>query len=148
MTIIYRSIDTPARTGLGWHDTWEGEDKGLIKCWEVGRQLALSKPELAEAAKRDELPATNWKGGVSRALKKPEKNGALHYLAQWQGLRGDDLNIDPASEVTLTCSKTGMVVTFTPDTSKLTDQSTEDVLDGGEQDGRSTPGVSEQSLFS
>jgi hypothetical protein len=148
MTAIRRSIDTPIRTGLDWHATWEGEDKGLIKCWEVGRQLAKSKPELAEAAGRDELPATNWKGGVSRTLKKLEKYGALQYLAQWQGLRGEDLAIDPAAEVTITCSKTGMVVTFTPDISKLLDQTTEDTAEGDAQDGRSASGVSEQSLFS
>ncbi|RMH85203.1 hypothetical protein EA796_06755 [Pseudomonas sp. AOB-7] len=148
MTMIRRSIDTPIRTDLDWHTTWKGEDKGLIKCWEVGRQLAQSKPELAEAAGRDELPVTNWKGGVSRTLKKLDKYGALKYLAQWQGLRGEDLAVDLAREVTITCSKTGMVVTFTPDVSKFLDQTTEDAAEGDEQDGRSAPGISEQSLFS
>lgn len=148
MTTIRRSINTPIRTGLDWHKIWESEDKGLIKCWEVGRQLALSKPELAEAASRNELPVTNWKGGVSRALKKLEKYGSLQYLAQWQGLRGENLDVDLTAEITITCIKTAMVVTFTPDINKLLDQSTDESAEGDENDGRSTPGVSEQSLFS
>lgn len=64
----------------------------------------------------------HWKGGVSRALKKKDKFGALQYLAQWQGLRGEDLSIDLEAEVILICSATDMVVTFTPDLTKLADQ--------------------------
>ncbi|MCY1457890.1 hypothetical protein D9M71_752210 [compost metagenome] len=59
-----------------------------------------------------------WKGGVERTLKKREKYGSLKYLAQWQGLRGEDLRIDTSNELTLNCSRTGMVVTFTPDATK------------------------------
>ena len=46
-----------------------------------------------------------------------KKYGTLNYLAQWQGLRGDDLDIEPDQEYELTCSKTGMAVTFTADSS-------------------------------
>lgn len=148
MTTITRSIEAPIRTGLDWHATWEGPDKGLVKCWETGRQLAHSKPAMAEAANRNELPATNWKGGVSRALKKPEKYGSLQYLAQWQGLRGENLEVDPTTEVTITCSKTGMVVTFTPDINKILDQHTDETAEEGENDGRPASGISEQPLFS
>ncbi|MCY1179842.1 hypothetical protein D9M73_202590 [compost metagenome] len=55
---------------------------------------------------------------MERTLKKREKFGSLKYLAQWQGLRGEDLQIDTSAELTLSCSRTGMVVTFTPDQSK------------------------------
>jgi hypothetical protein len=66
-----------------------------------------------------------WKGGVSRSLKKLEKYGSLKYLAQWQGLRGEDLDVDLSEERTLTCSRTRMVVTFTPDQAKYFNQVTE-----------------------
>ncbi|WP_339079647.1 hypothetical protein [Pseudomonas sp. TMP9] len=148
MPTIHRSIDTPIRTGLDQHTNWNGPDKGLINCWEVGRQLAQAKPEMAEAARRSELPLTNWKGGVSRTLKKPEKYGSLQYLAQWQGLRGENLDVDPTVEVTITCTKTSMVVTFTPDIKKILDQHTDEKADGEESDGRPASGISEQSLFS
>lgn len=148
MAHITRSINEAIRTGLSREQTWTAEDNGLIRCLETGRELAQSKPELAEAANNGELPVTNWKGGVSRTLKKLEKFGALQYLAQWQGLRGDNLSIDTTQEVTITCSKTGMVVTFTPDISKLIDTNTDDTTDGVEQHGRPAPGISEQSLFS
>lgn len=148
MTTITRSIEASIRQNLDWKATWEGADRGLIKCWETGRQLAQSKPALAAAAKRNELPVTNWKGGVSRALKKPEKYGSLQYLAQWQGLRGVNLEVDPTAEATITCAKTGMVVTFTPDINKILDQQTDETAEGDVNDGRPASGISEQSLFS
>lgn len=120
--IIHRSHSEPERLGLDWDSIWKSADSGLIKSWEIGRKLALQKPALAACAKLEELPPLNWKGGVSKKLKKTEKLGSLHYLAQWQGLRGQDLEIDMDAEITLTCSKTGMVVTFTPDLRKLASQ--------------------------
>lgn len=59
------------------------------------------------------------------ASKKLEKFGSLSYLAQWQGLRGETLDIDPAQEVLKTCSRTHMMVTFTPDKAKYINQTTE-----------------------
>ncbi|MBV7510364.1 MULTISPECIES: hypothetical protein [unclassified Pseudomonas] len=119
---IHRSIDTPLRSGLNRDELWEGQDKGLIKCWEIGRQRAARFPELAQRCLAGELPVLGWKGGVSRSLKKLEKYGSLKYLAQWQGLRGEDLDIDLSEERALTCSRTNMVVTFTPDRSKYFNQ--------------------------
>ena len=119
---IHRSIDSPLRSGLNRDELWEGPDKGLIKCWEIGRQRATRFPELAQRSLAGELPVLGWKGGVSRSLKKPEKYGCLKYLAQWQGLRGEDLDVDLAEERALECSRTGMVVTFTPDRSKYFNQ--------------------------
>lgn len=68
------------------------------------------------------MPVLGWKGGVSRSLKKLEKYGSLKYLAQWQGLRGEDLDVDLNQERALTYSRTGMVVTFTPDRAKYFNQ--------------------------
>ena len=53
-----------------------------------------------------------WKGGVERELKKKGKFGTLNYLAQWQGLRGEDLDVDLTNEVEIVCSLTGMKVIF------------------------------------
>ncbi|WP_236182007.1 MULTISPECIES: hypothetical protein [Pseudomonas] len=119
---IHRQIDTPLRTGLKRDELWEAADKGLIKCWEIGRQRAIRFPDLAQRCRADELPVLGWKGGVSRSLKKNEKYGSLKYLAQWQGLRGEDLDIDLGAERVMTCSRTKMVVTFTPDRSKYFNQ--------------------------
>ncbi|WP_206542523.1 hypothetical protein [Pseudomonas sp. TTU2014-080ASC] len=119
---MWRSISVPCREGLTWEETWQGLDQGLIKCWEIGRERALKDSELAERCKHGALPPLNWKGGNSRTLKKKEKFGAMQYLAQWQGLRGDDLRIELDSELTMTCTVTGMIVTFTTDLSKLADQ--------------------------
>ena len=147
-TLLHRSINEPERANLSWCEAWEGPDRGLIKCWETGRKLSLQNPDLGERCKANELPALNWKGGVSRQLKKKEKFGALQYLAQWQGLRGDDLHIDLDAEVTLTCTKTTMVVTYTGDLTKLATQATDNDNEEGDSHGRPASGVSEQPLFS
>lgn len=119
MTKIYRSFSEPNRENLTWEETWRQEDKGLIKNYEVGRTLAKKEPELAEKAKRGELPVLGYKGGVDKTLKKKEKIGALNYIAKWQALRGEDLNLNLDEEIVLTCTKTDMRVTFTMDLEKL-----------------------------
>lgn len=119
MTIIYRSFKEPDRENLSWEETWLQEDKGLIKNYEVGRALAKKEPELAEKAKRGELPVLGYKGGVEKTLKKKEKIGALNYIAKWQALRGEDLNLNLDEEIVLTCTRTDMRVTFTMDLEKL-----------------------------
>jgi hypothetical protein len=115
---IYRSITEPLRGPLTYNERWKGSDKGSIISWEIGRKLAKEKPELAERAKNDELPLSGWKGGTDNQLKVPKKFGAMFYLAEWQGLRGEDLDIDITQEPTLTCSKTGLQVTYTFDIDK------------------------------
>ena len=119
MTRIYRSFSEPDRENLTWEETWRREDKGLIKNYEVGRALAKKEPELAEKAKRGELPVLGYKGGVDKTLKKKEKIGALNYIAKWQALREEDLNLNLDEEIVLTCTKTDMRVTFTMDLGKL-----------------------------
>ena len=104
--LIKRSHAEPVRSKLSWHETWEGPDSGLIKNWEIGRKLAIQNPDLAAQTRAGELPPLNWKGGSDRTLVKREKFGSLRYLAQWQGLRGEDLSIDMDAEVTFKCPNT------------------------------------------
>jgi hypothetical protein len=119
MTKIYRSFNEPDRENLTWEETWKREDKGLIKNYEVGRSLAIKDPELSEKAKRGELPALGYMAGTDIDLKLKKKIGAHNYYAQWQALRGEDLNIDTDEEIVIICSKTNIEVTFTSDMEKL-----------------------------
>lgn len=115
---VFRSINEPIRDGLSWEQKWKGADGGLIICWEVGRGVAAKDPEVAEKAKNGELPGDlGWKGGVDKKPKNknaPQKYGSLYYLAQWQGIRGVDLEIYPDEDAPVTCSKTDVTVIFTP----------------------------------
>lgn len=115
---IYKSQKEPKREGLTWDERWKGGDKGLVTCWEVGREIGKKEPDLASRAENGELPILGWKGGVDKKTKKGEKYGTLFYLAQWQGLSGRDLDIDLTQETSLTCSRTGMRVIYTGDPEK------------------------------
>ncbi len=115
---IYRSIKEPNRNGLSWNERWEGVDSGLIACWENGREIREKEPKLAEQVKNGELPVLGWKGGVKKKIKKGEIYGTFYYLAQLQGLKGEDLDIDLSQEPSLTCSKTGIRVIYTGDIKK------------------------------
>lgn len=114
---ISRSIAEPVRKGLSWEQCWKAEDQGSIRSWETGRELRISKPELAARAERGELPALDWKGGLDKPIK-GEKWGSYLYLAQLQGLKDEDLNIDLSVDVKLVCASTGVQVTYTSDLSK------------------------------
>ena len=118
---IYRSLQEPIRENPSFDERWRGLDKGLITCWEVGRSKGLESPKLTERAKNGELPVLGWKGGVEKKIQKKEKYGSLNYLAQWQGLRGKDLDIDLTAEREIICAKTGMKVIFTCDAAKYTE---------------------------
>lgn len=115
---IRRSVSESVRTGLVLQERWHAEDRGLIACWERGRELALQKAELAEQAKRGELLLLPWRGGVERALKSGRKYGSLRYLAMWQGLRGEDLDIHLDIEREIVCTRHATTVFFTADQSK------------------------------
>ena len=115
---IFRSYKEPIRDSPSFDERWNGSDKGLITCWEVGRKLSNKEPELSEKAQSGELPILVWKGGVERKINKNEKYGTLFYLAQWQGLRGEDLDIDWSKEIEIICSKTRMKVIYTSDANK------------------------------
>ncbi len=108
---LCRSVDQPIREGLSWNERWMGPDNGLVWCWERGRQKRVEAPELAAQAEKGELVMLDWKGGVDRKLKVERKLGTLQYLATWQGLRGQDLDL-PLDGETIVCSKTGQAVVF------------------------------------
>ena len=91
---------------------WKSEDMGLIWCWEKGRQMRDSNPELAQKAENGELMTLGWKGGIPDDFKGKTKIGSLQYLAQWQGLANLDLNIDTNSKILLKCNKTEVEVEF------------------------------------
>jgi hypothetical protein len=109
---IYRSIDSPIRENLTWEMRWCGSDDGLIACWERGREMSITDPDLAAKAKAGELPILAWRGGVEAKLKEPKVDGTLKYLAMWQGLREEDLDVHKDEKRTLICRKTGQSVTF------------------------------------
>ena len=111
-TRLSRSISEPIREGLSWQEMWQGPDNGLIWCWERGRQKRIAERELAMRAEKGELPVLAWRGGVDEKLKVEKKAGTLNYLATWQGLRGEDLDIQVDGEVTLVCSRTQQTVVF------------------------------------
>jgi hypothetical protein len=115
---IYRSIAVPIREGLSTEERWHGSDHGLIASWERGREKSGEDPTFAAQAREGQLVVLPWKGGVEKAIKKKQKFGTLRYLAMWRGLRGEDLDIDSAQEVVLTCTATGMAVVFTSDATK------------------------------
>ena len=115
---IQRSITEPISENVKWEEKWNDEDQGLIACWERGREKSLEDLALAAKARAGQLVVLPWKGGVEKAIKKQQKYGTFKYLAMWQGLRGEDLNIDVTKETALTCTATGMIVIFTSDPAK------------------------------
>jgi hypothetical protein len=113
-----RSTSEPIRESAKWEERWNGVDQGLIACWERGREKSHEDHALATLARDGQLVVLPWKGGVEKEVKKKQKYGTLRYLAMWQGLRGEDLDIDLSEEVVLTCTATRMTVTFTNDVAK------------------------------
>lgn len=96
-----------------------GPDLGLICSWLRGIEMGRERPDLATKAKAGELPVLPWKGGIEKKILRRDKIGAFQYLAAWQGLRGEDLDIDTATDQQMACSRTGVPVTFTSDIERL-----------------------------
>jgi hypothetical protein len=115
---VIRSISDPVRHNASWEERWEGPDHGLIACWERGLEMRKLDPEVSARASEGRLVVLPWRGGVEKAVKKAQKFGTHYYLAMWRGLRGEDLDIDLAEEIVLTCTATGMTVVFTSDRAK------------------------------
>lgn len=115
---IHRSVAEPIRLITSWEEKWNGIDQGLVACWESGRKKGLEDPIFASQARDGQLVLLPWKGGVEKAIKSKQKYGTLNYLAMWQGLRGDDLDIDTDEETIVSCSVTKMAVVFTNDLAK------------------------------
>lgn len=91
---LTRPLKQTVRTGLSVAELWGGPDRGLICCWERGRQKRNEEPDLAKRAEAGELVPLAW------------QRDSLLYLATWQGLRGEALNLPLDGELTLTCTKT------------------------------------------
>jgi hypothetical protein len=135
-THLTRSIKTPIRDDISTvAEIWDGSDKGLIYCWELGRKERKEKPDLAARAENgelvavgrlranlgsdfrdDDLPDVASRDSDESAddsksrKKKPEnhgiwKRGSLQYLAWWQGLRGESLDVSLDQTVEIVCPK-------------------------------------------
>jgi hypothetical protein len=115
---IYASAENPPALGKTWAERQEGPDDGLISAWYAGRDMRARDPGVVAAASRGELPVLPFKGGVEKKIKS-KKIGSLHYIAMWQGLRGEDLNITRGSRPVMRCAKTGVAVNFTDDAEEL-----------------------------
>lgn len=124
---ILRSIELPIRLNLSWDDSWGDATLGLITSWERGREKGAEAPELVSRAINGELVMLPWKGGFNppkpsakppKLASKATKFGVFNYLAMWQGLRGEDLNIDVDQEVSITCVREKRLVIFTSTYSK------------------------------
>lgn len=112
--IVERQLTAPTRVGLTSEQLWNGEDGGLIACWERGRAVAREQPDLAKRAQGGELVTLPWRGGVETAVR-GRKYGSHRYVAMWLGLRGRDLFIDSDSQLEIICSKHGTKVIFLSD---------------------------------
>ena len=112
-------VSDPPALGASFEELWCGPDQGLICCWLRGLEKAKENPELALKAKNGELPVLSWKGGVEKKLQSGVKVGSINYVATWQGLRGDNLNVDPDVEREIECSRTRVKVTFTSSIERL-----------------------------
>lgn len=99
---------------MPFDELWNGGDRGILLSYERGRQLATERPELAEAAKRNELPILPWQGGVDSHLKSEKKVGCHYYYAMWHGLRGEDVEIDTHETYYLICRLHYVKVTYPP----------------------------------
>lgn len=116
---VFRSISEPIRSGLDWDTLWRSEDQGLIACWERGREHRLVEPALAAKVTAGHLPVLPWKGGFKEPTKLGWRYGTFNYLAMWQGMRGEDLNLHTDREITMVCAAMGMKTVFTADRLKF-----------------------------
>ena len=111
---------TPPRADKSPNVLWRGEDRGLIQAWEIGRRQAQREPDLALKATAGELPASDlFKGGYGKRLEAAFQYGSLHYYCMWLGWRGQDLDVNLATEYPLVCTKTRMGVVYTLDSKKF-----------------------------
>jgi hypothetical protein len=102
-----------------WATRWQGPDKGLITAWLAGQDYAKQHPQLAANARAGELPVLPFRGGVEKAIKVRSKIGHILYVAMWQGLRGDALQLDADAQIEMTCARHGVTVLFTADSKLL-----------------------------
>lgn len=122
---IVHEAGRPIELPQGWDDRWEGPDDGLIATYVRGTEIGADNASLRASALAGELPVLPWAGGLASRIKSKTKMGSLHYLAMWQGIRGESLNIETSEQTKLTCTKFGITVTFTGDITLLQSSTTE-----------------------
>lgn len=116
----HHPIAAPPQQGITYYERWGDLASSLLCCWLRGIEKSQEDPALAAQCRSGELPVLAWKGGLEKQLKsKQVKVGSLQYLATWQGLRGDDMDIDDTAEHRITCSRTGATFQYTSDVAKL-----------------------------
>ena len=113
MARVFHPVDAALPAQVTRDERWEGSDRVLICSWSRSLDKAGETPSLREQALRDELMPLAWKGGADKAIKVGKRVGSLHYLAMWQGLRGETLDVDTDCTATLTCPRFQTLVTFT-----------------------------------
>ena len=116
---IKRDINEPSTYDRSWEERWRGPDRGLIAFWERGLAKAKEDPDLAKRVRQGELAVLPWNDGVEKSTQARRKYAPLKYLAAWQGLRGEPLDIALDQEVTLKCTRTEMEITYTADQAKI-----------------------------
>lgn len=109
--LVTAQAGNPPPLSQTWRDRWEGPDGGLVAAWARGLEKRAEDPFLASNVDAGQLPVLAWRGGVEKPIK-GEKSGTLLYLATWQGLRGEDLHIDTAAVVRMTCPRHGVTVVY------------------------------------
>lgn len=114
---IFRSVSERQVVSIEYDARWGTVEAGLVTSWLRGQEMACEKPNLSEEAMSGRLVVLPWKGGVEKAIK-TTKVGVFNYLAMWQGLRREDLNIEPDCDLLVTCAGTGVTVVFTSDYAK------------------------------
>lgn len=119
LMLLSHPSKTPPILSDDFQERLEGPDQGLINAWVAGLEKRASWPGTAAKALGGELPVLPFRGGVEKRIKRTDKVGSLLYVAMWQGLRGEDLNLDTAAEISMTCTRTGVPVLFTMDYNKL-----------------------------
>ncbi len=121
---ISRSIQENIRENLSYDERENQEDNGLISAWEVGRNQAKKDEEFASKVINGALPVSVFKGGFKKKLDTIYfKYATFKYLAQLQGLKGIDLDIDTDRDdgLELVCSETGMKSIFSADINHFKD---------------------------
>lgn len=60
-----------------------------------------------------------WKGGVEKKFLKTTKYESMYYLAIWERLRGENLNINLDSEQSVASAATAIMIIVMPNIEKL-----------------------------
>jgi hypothetical protein len=110
MRVTTRLSEAPTRHQT-YAERWEGPDGGLIAAWRQGLLMRDPRPDWARSASRDELPELPWRGGGSEVIK-GKRQGTWLYLAMWQGLRSEALDVDTSQPLELRCTLTGVLTQF------------------------------------